>query len=86
MASLSLSPFTKLLIFVIQIYQLIISPLVGYRCRFYPTCSYYSIESLYSFGLFKGIFLTVKRILKCSPLHSGGYDPIPNKNVIIRDN
>ena len=54
----------------------LISPLLGNSCRYLPTCSEYSIDALKTFGLFKGLFLSVKRILSCNPWGSGGYDPI----------
>tara|TARA_Y100000590_G_scaffold437868_1_gene560025 strand:+ start:84 stop:329 length:246 start_codon:yes stop_codon:yes gene_type:complete len=68
-------------IFFIRTYQLIASPLLGSNCRFMPTCSEYAIESLKSYGLIKGIFLTIKRIGKCHPWGSHGYDPIPSKEL-----
>ncbi|KLN98116.1 membrane protein insertion efficiency factor YidD [Moellerella wisconsensis] len=70
---------SKLLISLIRGYQLVISPMLGPRCRFNPTCSYYGIEALRRFGMIKGSWLTAKRILKCHPLHAGGDDPVPPK-------
>jgi len=69
------------LLIIIKIYQLIISPVIGSNCRFLPTCSEYAMQSLKSHGLIKGIFLTIKRISRCHPWGSHGYDPIPNKNI-----
>ena len=69
------------LIILIRGYQLIISPLLGSNCRFMPTCSEYAMESFKSYGLIKGFFLTIKRIGKCHPWGSHGYDPIPTKEV-----
>ncbi len=60
-------------------YKLLISPMIGQRCRFHPTCSQYAIDALKSHGLVIGGWLSVKRILKCHPLHAGGFDPVPNK-------
>ena len=75
--------FSKILIFplilLIRGYQIIISPMLNSNCRFMPTCSQYAIESLQSYGLIKGTFLTIKRIGKCHPWGSHGYDPIPTK-------
>lgn len=65
---------------VIRIYQKWISPLLGPHCRFQPTCSHYAIEAFSRFGFLKGCWLTIKRVLKCHPLHQGGKDPIPPKN------
>ena len=67
------------LLILIRGYQLIISPLLGSNCRFMPTCSEYALESLRSYGLIKGSYLTIKRIGKCHPWGSNGYDPIPTK-------
>lgn len=68
-----------LIIFLIKIYQKIISPILGKNCRFYPTCSCYGIEALEKHGTIKGSYLTVKRILKCNPFHTGGVDFVPKK-------
>ena len=67
------------LILLIRGYQLIISPMLGSNCRFIPTCSEYALESLKTYGLIKGTYLTIKRIGKCHPWGSNGYDPIPTK-------
>ena len=67
------------LILTIKIYQLFISPIIGQNCRYLPTCSEYTIECLKKFGIIKGIFLSFKRISKCHPWGSHGYDPVPNK-------
>ena len=67
------------LLIIIKAYQVILSPILGNNCRFLPTCSEYAIESLKSYGLIKGIFLTVKRIGKCHPWGSSGYDPVPDQ-------
>lgn len=67
----------KLLIFFIDIYSNIISPLFPPVCRFYPTCSHYAREALEKHGVYCGLFLSLKRICKCHPFNSGGYDPVP---------
>lgn len=67
-------------IYIIRLYQKYISPLKGQTCRFYPTCSSYSIEAYQRYGFFKGTFLSIKRILRCHPFHPGGYDPLDNNN------
>ena len=66
-------------VFVIKIYQRIISPLLGPKCRFTPSCSQYAVIALRRFGLIKGSWLMVKRVLKCHPLHEGGEDFVPPK-------
>ncbi|WP_110943507.1 membrane protein insertion efficiency factor YidD [Virgibacillus senegalensis] len=70
----------RLFIFFIKVYQKVISPIKPPTCRFYPTCSQYGLESLERFGLIKGGFLTIKRLLKCHPFHPGGFDPVPEKH------
>ncbi|MBT0719216.1 membrane protein insertion efficiency factor YidD [Rosenbergiella epipactidis] len=82
----SLSPSTRLLIALIRVYQRLISPLLGPHCRFTPSCSHYGIEALRRFGVAKGSWLTIKRVLKCHPLHPGGEDPVPPKNTETREN
>jgi len=68
-----------MLISCIKIYQFFMSPILGQNCRYLPTCSEYSIESLKKFGIVKGIFISIKRISKCHPWGDHGYDPVPNK-------
>ena len=68
----------KLLIQIIKVYRKFISPLKGRpTCIYYPTCSQYAIEALEKYGVVKGTYLAVKRILRCHPFHKGGYDPVP---------
>ncbi len=67
---------SRVLIVFIQIYQKLISPFFPRSCRFYPTCSEYSILALRKHGFFKGGYLMIKRISKCHPFHPGGYDPL----------
>lgn len=64
-------------IFLIKIYQRVISPLLGPKCRFTPTCSNYAVEAFSKYGLFKGFWLSVKRISRCHPWGGHGYDPVP---------
>lgn len=61
---------------LIWIYQKFISPIKPRTCRFYPTCSEYSRQAIIKYGLIKGLWLTIKRVLKCHPFHPGGYDPV----------
>tara|TARA_B100000401_G_scaffold350323_1_gene247976 strand:+ start:267 stop:506 length:240 start_codon:yes stop_codon:yes gene_type:complete len=68
--------FTYIIIVAIKVYRYLVSPLLGNSCRYFPTCSEYSIEALKTFGFFKGLFLSIKRILSCHPWKDGGYDPI----------
>ena len=69
--------FSFLLLIVIYIYQNFISPFLPARCRYTPTCSEYSKESIKKHGPYKGFILTFKRIIKCHPWGGSGYDPIP---------
>ena len=64
-------------IWLIRLYQLVVSPILGPKCRFTPTCSHYGLEALKKYGLFKGTWLTVKRIARCHPWGGHGYDPVP---------
>ncbi|ROL60109.1 membrane protein insertion efficiency factor YidD [Bacteroidetes/Chlorobi group bacterium MS-B_bin-24] len=66
-----------ILIALVKLYKLFISPLFPPSCRFYPTCSDYSIEALRKYGAFKGLILSVRRVSRCHPFHPGGYDPVP---------
>ena len=67
---------TLILIKLIKYYQYLISPLIGHSCRYLPTCSEYSIEALKTFGFFKGLSLSIKRILSCHPWGNSGFDPV----------
>ena len=79
--------FTTILIKFIRAYRFLISPLLGHSCRYLPTCSEYSIEALKTFGLIKGSFMSVRRILSCHPIKflggGEGFDPV-NKKVKLK--
>ena len=64
---------------MIRFYQVAISPWLGKNCRYQPTCSQYTLEALKVHGLYKGVFLGIKRILSCHPWGGSGYDPVPYK-------
>ena len=78
---------TIILIKLIKFYKFLISPIIGHSCRYLPTCSEYSIEALKTFGLFKGLYLSLKRIFSCYPIKflggGEGCDPI-NKNTKVK--
>ncbi len=67
----------QILLALIQIYRYAISPFLGQRCRFYPSCSAYAAEALTKHGVLKGLWLSIKRVLRCHPFHPGGHDPVP---------
>jgi putative membrane protein insertion efficiency factor len=67
----------KILIFLIRLYKMAISPYLPSSCRYYPTCSQYTMEAVQKYGAGKGMLLGVRRILRCHPFHPGGYDPVP---------
>jgi len=76
---------TYIIIKLIKIYKYLISPLIGNTCRYLPTCSEYCIDALREFGLLKGIFLSIKRILSCHPWSKGGFDPV-KKEMKVKNN
>lgn len=65
-----------ILIILIKGYQKIISPLFPPSCRFYPTCSQYSLQAIEKYGVLRGLLLSIWRILRCNPFNPGGYDPL----------
>ncbi|MBN4070370.1 membrane protein insertion efficiency factor YidD [Olleya sp. AH-315-F22] len=75
MKKVLIAPF----IFLVKVYQTLISPLTPSTCRYQPTCSHYTIEALQRHGLFYGGRLSVKRIFSCHPWGKSGYDPVPEK-------
>jgi putative membrane protein insertion efficiency factor len=66
----------EFLVFLIKLYRKYISPLKHPCCRFYPSCSQYALEALEKYGVLKGGFMAIKRILRCNPFNPGGYDPV----------
>tara|TARA_Y100000992_G_scaffold196694_1_gene133806 strand:- start:185 stop:436 length:252 start_codon:yes stop_codon:yes gene_type:complete len=79
--------FTNILIKLIKGYKFLISPLLGNSCRYLPTCSEYSIEALKTYGLFKGSYMSLKRIFSCHPIKflggGDGFDPV-DKNMKVK--
>jgi putative membrane protein insertion efficiency factor len=65
-------------LFLIRLYQLLLSPLLGPRCRFYPSCSRYATEAIRRHGLGRGGWLALRRLSRCHPLNPGGIDPVPD--------
>ena len=78
---------TSIIIKIIKAYKFLISPFLGHSCRYLPTCSEYSIEALKNYGLIRGIFMSIKRILSCHPIKflggGEGYDPV-NKKMKVK--
>ena len=72
-------PLKAFFLLLIRGYQYFISPLLGQNCRFYPSCSCYAKQAIEQRGLIFGLYLSVRRILKCNPWHPGGLDPVPPK-------
>lgn len=69
----------NVIIFLIKLYKKYISPMfksMGVECKYYPTCSEYTVQAIERYGCIKGIYLGIKRILKCNPFSKGGYDPL----------
>ncbi len=80
----------KIIVGFIRLYQVIISPLLGPRCRFYPACSHYAVEAVQVHGATKGSWMSFKRIVRCHPLNPGGVDLVPqadpNTQITIKNN
>lgn len=67
----------RALTFLVRVYQWLLRPLIGARCRFYPTCSEYAVEALRRHGALRGSALTLHRLCRCHPYNPGGFDPVP---------
>jgi len=70
----------QILIALIKLYRYVISPYLAPSCRYTPTCSSYAIEAVERFGVFRGSWMAIRRIGRCHPWHSAGYDPVPDNN------
>ena len=68
---------TRVVVAILDFYKRAISPWLPPACRFEPTCSVYAREAFVRYGLAKGTYLTLKRLMRCHPLHAGGFDPVP---------
>lgn len=71
--------FQQIFILPIRFYQKLISPLIGPNCRYQPTCSHYMVQAIEEWGVFKGLWLGIKRIGRCHPWGGHGHDPVPRK-------
>jgi putative membrane protein insertion efficiency factor len=68
---------TRVVLHIIHGYQRFVSPYLPPTCRFYPSCSAYAVDAIARYGPWRGGYLAVRRLLRCHPLHPGGYDPVP---------
>ncbi|GGO30355.1 hypothetical protein GCM10010116_60770 [Microbispora rosea subsp. aerata] len=78
-------PVARVLLALIRFYRAFISPMLGPRCRFEPSCSAYGLEAVTVHGAVRGVWLTVRRIARCHPFHPGGFDPVPPRRVRSHD-
>ncbi|AEF81027.1 membrane protein insertion efficiency factor YidD [Leadbettera azotonutricia] len=69
--------FRRIILLLIRFYRSFVSPLFPACCRYTPSCSAYAYEAVEKYGVFRGLFLALKRILRCHPFHAGGFDPVP---------
>jgi putative membrane protein insertion efficiency factor len=76
------TPAARVLMLFVTAYRRFLSPLIGQQCRFYPTCSAYSLEALQVHGAVRGTWLTVRRIGRCHPFNPGGHDPVPPRRAL----
>lgn len=71
----------RLCVLPIRAYQIFISPLVGERCKYYPSCSRYAVEAIERYGILRGLILAAWRLLRCNPWSRGGYDPVEEQRL-----
>lgn len=74
----------RLVLLLLRGYGLLIGPLLGNHCRFYPSCSRYALEAVERHGVAAGLWLSVRRLSRCHPWHSGGVDPVPDSGTTAR--
>ncbi len=78
------NPLKTAILLVIKLYRFTVSPFLGCRCRFYPSCSLYAEHAIKEYGILKGIYFSIKRLLRCHPLNSGGFDSVPENKIKSR--
>jgi putative membrane protein insertion efficiency factor len=76
-----MNPIRKLVVLPIRAYQLLISPMTGDRCKYYPSCSEYAVQAVGRFGILRGLILAGWRLLRCNPWSRGGYDPVEEQRL-----
>lgn len=74
-----MNPFKSLVLLMLRGYKRFLSPLLGTRCRFYPSCSSYAMQAVERFGALRGGWMATRRIARCHPLNPGGVDPVPER-------
>jgi uncharacterized protein len=75
------SPLRRLAVAPIRLYQRLISPMVGQRCKYYPSCSEYAVQAIRRFGIVRGLVLAAWRLLRCNPWSHGGFDPVEDQRL-----
>ncbi len=76
-----MSALRSIAVLPIRLYQRLISPLVGSRCKYYPSCSEYAAQAISRFGILRGLVLAGWRLLRCNPFSHGGFDPVENQRL-----
>jgi hypothetical protein len=76
-----MSPGVRAGVIAVRAYQLLLSPFAGGACRFHPSCSHYAIDALQTHGVLRGLWLAAKRVSRCHPLGSAGFDPVPPRDA-----
>jgi hypothetical protein len=71
----------RVFVLPIRLYQLLLSPLVGERCKYYPSCSEYAVQAIGRFGILRGLVLAGWRLLRCNPWSRGGFDPVEEQRL-----
>jgi len=76
-----MSPVTRFVLGALRVYKVCVSPLLPCACRFYPTCSVYAHTAVTEYGVVSGLWMAARRLARCHPFHSGGFDPVPQRSV-----
>ena len=76
-----MSAVRRLAITPLRVYQAVISPALGPRCKYYPSCSEYAVQAITRFGILRGLVLAAWRLLRCNPFNHGGFDPVEHQRI-----